>query len=428
MVIEYLRTLKRLGRDVRLFLFTAALVGFTLFGGIASVLQNLFLLRLGYGPEFIGVFISSGMFALALVCLPAGALGARWGSRRAMMVGLSVAAAGSGMVALAEMLPQGVRAAWLVTSNIVASSGLALYVVNTSPFLMARVGPGERAHAFSAQGALWPLAAFAGSLAGGALPGLLAGPLGVGLDHPAPYRATLLISAALLLLGVLALAAVQEAPQAVQGDEPLDAEPGPLPLRAILLVSLVALLQVSGEGVARNFVNVYLDVRLGVPTAQIGTLLAVAQLAAAPAALATPLLAARWGQRRTYAFTALVMGLSMLPLALVPHWGAAGLGFVGVMVLASISRPAITVFQMELVEPRWRPTMAAATTMAVGLSWAGLALGAGFIITALGFTALFLIGAALTLAGVALFWACFRRPRPAPEPRRALVVPASDGL
>jgi MFS family permease len=428
MAIEYLRTLKRLGRDVRLFLFTAALVGFTLFGGIASVLQNLFLLRLGYGPEFIGVFISSGMFALALVCLPAGVLGARWGSRRAMMVGLSVAAAGSGMVALAEMLPQGVRAAWLVTSNIVASSGLALYVVNTSPFLMARVGPGERAHAFSAQGALWPLAAFAGSLAGGALPGLLAGPLGVGLDHPAPYRATLLISAALLLLGVLALAAVRETPQAMQGDEALDAEPGPLPLRAILLVSLVALLQVSGEGVARNFVNVYLDVRLGVPTAQIGTLLAVAQLAAAPAALATPLLAARWGQRRTYAFTALAMGLSMLPLALVPHWGAAGLGFVGVMALASISRPAITVFQMELVEPRWRPTMAAATTMAVGLSWAGLALGAGFIITALGFTALFLIGAALTLAGVALFWACFRRPRPAPEPRRALVVPASDGL
>jgi MFS family permease len=427
MGIEYLRTLGRLGRDVRLFLLTAALVGFTLFGGIASVLQNLFLLRLGYGPEFIGVFVSSGMFALALVCLPAGTLGARLGSRRAMMLGLTVAAAGSGMVALAEMVPQSVRAAWLVTSNIVASSGLALYIVNTSPFLMARVAPGERAHAFSAQGALWPLAAFAGSLAGGVLPGLLAGPLGAGLDHPAPYRATLLLSAALLLGGVPALAAVREAPETVQGDEPPDAEPGPAPLRAIVLVSLVVLLQVAGEGVARNFVNIYLDTRLGVPTAQIGTLLAVAQLAAVPAALATPLLAARWGHRRTYALTALAMGLSMLPLAFVPHWGAAGLGFVGVMALASISRPAISVFQMELVAPRWRPTMAAATTMAVGLSWAGLALGAGFIITALDFTALFLIGAGLTLAGVVLFWVCFRRARAAP-PRPALVSPAADGL
>jgi MFS family permease len=428
MGIDYLRALRRLGRDVRLFLLTAALVGFTLFGGISSVLQNLFLLRLGYGPEFIGLFISSGMFALALVCLPAGVLGARWGSRRSMMVGLTVAAAGSGMVALAELLPLGVRAAWLVTSNIVASSGQALYIVNTSPFLMARVGPGERAHAFSAQGALWPLAAFAGSLAGGVLPGLLAGPLGAGLDNPAPYRATLLISAALLLLGVLALAAVKEAPEAAQGEELPTAQLSPAPLRAIVLVSLVALLQVSGEGLARNFVNVYLDTRLDVPTAQIGTLLAVAQLAAAPAALATPLLAARWGHRRTFACAALAMGLSMLPLALVPHWGAAGLGFVGVMALASISRPAIMVFQMELVQPRWRPTMAAATTMAVGLSWAGLALGAGFIITALGFTALFLIGAGLTLAGVALFWLCFRRIDPALEPRPALVVPVSDGL
>lgn len=407
MGIAYLRALRGLGRDVRLFFITAALVGFTLFGGISSVLQNLFLLRLGYGPEFIGLFVSSGMLALALVCLPAGVLGARWGSRRTMMLGLALAGTGSGMVALAELLPPGARGAWLIMSNIATWSGQALYIVNTSPFLMARTGPAERAHAFSAQGALWPLAAFAGSLAGGVLPGLLAGPLGAGLDHPAPYRATLLISAALLLSGLFALAAVQEAPEAARGDERPDARSGPPPLGAIVLVSLVVLLQVSGEGVARNFVNIYLDARLGVPTAQIGTLLALAQLAAAPAALATPLLAARWGQRRTYALTALAMGLSMLPLALVPHWGAAGLGFVGVMALASASRPAITVFQLELVRPRWRPTMAAATTMAVGLSWAAIAWGGGYLIAALGYRSLFLSGAGLTGAGALLFWAYF---------------------
>ena len=51
----YLRILSGFSRDGRLYLLASALLGLTYWGGIASVLANLYLLRLGYGPEFIGL-------------------------------------------------------------------------------------------------------------------------------------------------------------------------------------------------------------------------------------------------------------------------------------------------------------------------------------------------------------------------------------
>jgi predicted MFS family arabinose efflux permease len=95
---------------------------------------------------------------------------------------------------------------------------------------------------------------------------------------------------------------------------------------------------------------------------------------------------------------------------LLPHWLAAGGGFVGVVMLASFSRPAFTAFQQESVPPRWRATMSGATTMAAGLSWAIAAFGGGALITAVGYRGLFLTGAAVSLVGVLIFWAHFIAP------------------
>ena len=105
-----------------------------------------------------------------------------------------------------------------------------------------------------------------------------------------------------------------------------------------------------------NF-NVYLDARLHVATALIGTLVAAGQLLAVVAALAMPLLAARWGTGRTFVVASAGMALCLLPLALIHHWAAAGFGFMGMIALASITRPAINVYQMETVVEGWRPAM-----------------------------------------------------------------------
>ncbi|MBT5327347.1 MAG: hypothetical protein HOL51_14620, partial [Gemmatimonadetes bacterium] len=80
-VAEYIESFFRLSRDVRLFLVSVMASG-VCYMGLYFLLINLYLLRLGYGLEFIGVFVSTGAFSFAISSLPAGIVGRRFGSRR----------------------------------------------------------------------------------------------------------------------------------------------------------------------------------------------------------------------------------------------------------------------------------------------------------------------------------------------------------
>lgn len=410
----YLHTLRHFNRDVRVLLTIAALIGFTIFGGIYTVLLNLYLLRLGYDSTFIGKVNAIGLLAFATAALPAGTLGSRWGMRRAMIAGLFLAAAGYGLLPAGELVQGAWRDSWLLATYLLAMLGLVVYVVNATPFLTGATTPSERSHAFAVQAALWPLAGFAGSLCGGLLPEVVVAILGVGSDDPAAYRYPLLFAAALLLPAALLLLSVHDVSgERFQADTKVSASPRAL----IVMMSFVVLLQVGSEGAARTFFNVYLDDGLQLPTAQIGALVAVGQLLAVPMALATPALIARWGADRIIMLGALGMAISLVPLALIAHWLMASFSFMSLIVLASVARPATMVYQMELIPPGWRAAMSGATTLAVGLSWAGIAWGGGYVIAALGYRSLFLASAGLTAAGVLLFWVCFRLPRSGRTPR-----------
>jgi hypothetical protein len=72
---------------------------------------------------------------------------------------------------------------------------------------------------------------------------------------------------------------------------------------------------------------------------------------------------------------------------------------------------------MELIPSGWRAAMSGATTLAAGLSWAGIAWGGGYVIAALGYRSLFLAGAGMTAVGALVFWVCFRLARSGRTPR-----------
>jgi MFS family permease len=405
MAATYLQKLRLFSRDVRLYLIAAALSGFTV-DGVHAVLMNLYLLRLGHGPEFIGLVNAAGALAFTLFCLPAGALGKRWGSRRIMIVGVSLMMAGGGLLPLVEFIPATWQAEWLLATNMLAGLGLALYYVNGIPFLMVATDPEERNHAFSVQMALAPLAGFVGSLVGGTLPRVLATMLGVSLDGPVAYRYPLLGAALLLFPGVLALTATREM-RAERGPEHMR-ETGRGPYGLIVLIGLIVVLRLAGYGVTSTFFNVYLDAGLHTSTALIGALSAARQLLSVPAALIAPLLVARWGNGRTIAVGSLGIALSMLPLALIPHWSTAGLGFLGVTALFSMTAAPLRVYSQEIVSPGWRAAMSGVVMMGAGLSTSAVAFGGGYLITTWDYPGLFLTGAGLTAAGALFFWAYFR--------------------
>ena len=160
-----------------------------------------------------------------------------------------------------------------------------------------------------------------------------------------------------------------------------------------------------------TFFNVYMDAELNESTGLIGTLIGTALLVGGVAAPSTPVLAARWGHKRVIMRASVGISLSLLLLALVPHWSAAGVGYVGIVSLTMIRFATFSVFHQELVAPRWRRTMAGAYTMAGGLGYAASSLGGGYIITSLGYEKFFLSGLGLALAGTLLFHIYFRAPR-----------------
>lgn len=395
-------------RDTVRILTAQALLGLCL-DGINSVLSNLYLLRLGYGPTFIGLTVAVMAMGRVVACPLAGALGTRWGCRRPMIIGIIMIVTSVAALSQTQLLPETAREAWVLTFYGGLGVGVGTNIVNMNPFLMDATSARERNHAFAASMAVSPLGGFLGSLVGGVLPRVWANALGLTLRDATPYRYSLLVGPALLILAVPALLATRgvEAKQAAL--RPVDR--GKAPWGVMLMMALVILLRWVGQAPTGAFFNVYLDTSLHVSTELTGTLIAVGRLLSIPAALSMPLIAARWGVYRTFAWGTLGMALSVLPLALIPHWSAAGLGFVGLYSLHALTSPASTIFAQELVPHQWRPTLSGLLNAGVGVGVAAMTLGGGYVIQGLGFRVLFLMGSAGTAACGLVLWLYFRVPR-----------------
>lgn len=397
--------------DLGRYYLAVSLLGFAVDGGVYAVLLNLFLARLGYGPEVIGLVNAAGMAVFALASLPAGIVGERWGSKRIMLGGLGLLVAGAVLLPLADLLPAVARLPWLITMLSCLYLGLALAFVNTAPLLLGLVAPDQRNQAYATQTALLGLASFVGSLLGGLLPTVVSVLTGVALDQPMPYRYGLMVAGVTLIPALLAVARIRpgaapELPALPAGARGIQATPSILGL--LSLIALVRVLQIAGLAVTSTFSNLYLDAELRVPTAQIGVLLAIGRLISVPAALTSAGLSARFGNRNVVIGASLATAVGMLPLALIPHWGAAWLSLMIVVGLSGVRYAASMIYFLDLVPPNRRATTAGVTEMAAGICFTALTFGGGYIITLLGYRALFLLGAALTSVSALVFWALFR--------------------
>ncbi|NLS76442.1 MAG: MFS transporter [Chloroflexi bacterium] len=407
----YWQAYRRFNRDVRLALSSHALVSFAMVG-IMGVLFNLYLLRLGFDAVYIGLVAGISSMARAVACLLAGSVGARWGARRPMMAGIIVSIIFMALLLANEWLPAGARGAWILIAYVLAAAGQSTHMVFCTPFLSASTDATTRTHVFSVLAAISPLASFAGSLIGGLLPGALAGALGASLSDVAPYRYALLLAPLLLLPTLPILRAVRDMDRGMGQGARQAAERGsaaPYGIMAMLVV--VMLFRWAGRAPTSTFFNVYLDDQLGASTALIGALAAAGSLLNVPGALFMPAIVARWGAYHTLIWCTVAMGFCLLPLALVPHWLAAGLSYVLTLGLYGITSPAITVYSQEMVSAEWRPAMSGIMNMSVGLGSGLMAFGGGYAIAALGYRPLFLISAICMAIGAVVFWAYFRTPR-----------------
>ena len=394
-------------------LFFIALVGMCfVVDGVYTVLLNLFLLRLDYGAEFIGLVNAVGLLTFACVSLPAGILGARYSTTRLMKAGGAICVLGGLLTPQAAMLPSGPRELWLVFFYALMLTGFSFFFVNGSPYLLNVVETAYKHRAFALKTAGWSLAGFAGSLLGGALPGIFATLLATTPADPAPYRMTLTLSSMIMALAATFLLRIRPLPHDRQAlatgspdDEPLERPSLTGALIAIVAVmSVIRLFQVAGTATVMVYFNVYMDQQLLISTALIGAIAAIGRLTGVPAALLTPALIQRWGIVRVVLCGSLLTSLFLLPMALIEHWLAAAIGFIGALALTSVRYASLMVYILDLVPKAQQSIMAGSGEMAAGLSFAAMALGGGLLLSTFAFRDLFLLGTVLSLLGAFTFW------------------------
>ena len=397
----YLQAIKRFNINLRFFYAATAVHGFVFFG-IYTLLLNLYLLRLGYGPKFIGLVNGVAPLVLASFSLPAGVISRRIGSRRALMIGYLGVSVGFGLLPLSEFVPMAIRESWIVLAYAGAWLSGALVIVNYSPFIMAETAVDQRSYAFAIQAALFPVSGFLGNLLGGVMPSFFARMGQVDLSSPLPYRNALLFGAFLYLFSVLLMSRTQETRLAVNLPSEQTSKRSVAPIKVIGVIALISLLIVAGEWTMRVYLNVYLDTVLAVPTARIGGLTAVGQLLGLTA-LTSPFIIGRWGKRRTIIMGTVILSIAFIPLILVAHWMAVGFSFMLLIATSSVINPAFNIFSQSLVLPRWRTTMASGISMSTGLAIAMTALVGSVIILNFGFQTLFVIGAFIILLAAISF-------------------------
>jgi MFS family permease len=394
-------------RNVRLILASAGIFAISFFG-IQSLLKVLYLLRLGYGLEYIGLFSATGAITYMAMSLPSGAISNHLGMRRVMLLGGWITLVGMASLPLVEYLPAWAQTPWPILTQVILIVGWSLFSINMVPALMAATTPQTRNQAYAMNGMLRGLGTFIGTVSGGFLPGLLALLLAAPLSAPGPYRLAIWLSAALSLLGLIPLYRIRTvATQSTQRVEPTTATP--FPLAAFVLVMIHVFLSHGGWAVCQAFCNAYMDADLQLSAAAIGLITGVGQFGTVLAPLWMPHLAQRYSNGWILLVTTLGVALSLVPLAFLANWVGVGLAQVGVLALSAMWMPAMQVFQMELVHERWRSLAYGLVSMTMGLTFAAVSLSGGYIAAAWGYRTLFLLGILICLVGAAAILPVVRR-------------------
>ena len=405
---------KYFNQNTRRLLFASAFVGLT-YEGIVIVLYNLYVLRLGYGPEFIGIANSAGLLTFAITSLIVGLIGVGKRVRQLMIWGLVVIIGGIALLPVAEIAPQSWQATLVVGCNILYHIGVSCYFVSVPPFIMHNTSSKEHLDVLAVESTAFSISAFTGSVLGGFIPQWLAPTLSVSSDHPAPFRWTFILAMFLLVPAIVALFGTDS--QVIRRDVPKQSAvekqdvggntavtPTRLFITFVIIMTLVRIIQSAGMNTSFTYFNVYFDNQLGIDTRIIGLITGAARLLGAGLVFSMPIVVRRWGEEAVLIVISLVGAGGLLLLGYSPVWWMAGVGQLIALGMNSMRFTLFTSYVMEESPMRWHSLMAGLNETTGGLGFASMALLGGYIITSQGYATLFLSGAVLLALGTMIFW------------------------
>ncbi len=413
----YWRRYRSLGPEGRRFLWVSAGVEYQ-YLGIYLIAVNLYLLRLGFGPEFIGVVTGSGIATYSLTAFLSGYLFRRGSVCGLIVNGVLLIILGLTGIAYTDLLPVGARIPWVLTANAVAWMGGGFFGVGRLPYLAALAPREGRVVIFTIERLMGIGLAFAGGLAVTVVPGLTAGLLGATLQDPAPYRVAILLAPVGLIPPLIMFA--RAARRAPRGGEPVAIPAGVAPRRRfvpaspavmILLLSVYTVLFNFAGTPPLYFFNVYLDEGLAVSPALIAFVMGVARLGSLPATFLLPVLTRVISLGSLLVVIALALAAALIPMALVPSALVAALSFLTCSLLLAVFEPVFDLYRMEVVPASMQTRMAGTTQTATYGAQSAAGFAGGYIVVALGYPVLFLGATLLAFAAAMVLAPALRRDR-----------------
>ena len=359
--VGYLGRLRLFSRNARLYLLHV--IGMDLIHGAWEVLFNLYLLAVGFDVRFVGIRIAVLGIAGALASIPAGRLADRIDRKWGFIIG------DGGGAACALVLIMSETAEMILAFSAVSACFSALHRVTESPFMAENSEPEERIHLFSVEQGLATLAAMAGALIAGFLPGHLMSTEGMTLVDA--YRWAVHIGIAWwflsLIPAVMLRRHVSEEVARARAEVVQEERGGWMsairtPKTVYHFVVIGALLSLGGGFVLR-LANVFFHYDLHAHEHEIGMVFAAGSFFLAIGAFAVPLVVERLGEVATIVWTRFAAVPFILLIGYAPELASpetvvslAGLAWVLRTTLFNMSGPAFEAFSMGQLHPTERAT------------------------------------------------------------------------
>jgi len=384
-----------LGADYWRLLASEAFFDFGMF--VFVFLYNLYLLKLGFRENFLGLM--SGVMTGANVAGSILSVFAikRFGMRRVLMAGFALTALLSAFRVAAMPGP--------ALLALAAAAGLAFSVwpVALAPVIAAVTTGQSRARGFSFICSSGIAIGIFGSLAAGRLPGLVLR-MHWASNEIESYRVSLLAGCAIVLLSLWPLSRVKMAVIAAPDERKLH-RPSPAVLRFLIAILVWNL----ATGVFNPFNNVFFA-RMHMPVERIGAVFSISQLAQVAAILCAPFFFRRFGAVRAIWGMELATACGLLALAGAagPLWATAS--YTGFMAFQYMSEPGMFTVLMDRVAPGERNGASALNFLVTFAGQAVAAAVAGSMLARFGYPPVLAAGAAIAVAAAFLFRALVANP------------------
>ncbi|OPY26320.1 MAG: Major Facilitator Superfamily protein [Methanocella sp. PtaU1.Bin125] len=398
-VVNYKTKLKSFSPNARLYLLFVFLT--TLNAGIYGVLFNLYILRLGFGEDFLGLILALTSVTVGLFAIPSALICDRLGRRNTLLLSSAV------LLCSLAFLYTTTSESMLVLFSILYGVSSSLYMVVGATFMVENSSPYERMHLFAVYSVIYTVAVLCGNMIGGFLPDAL-GHVLPGSAETMTFRLTLYASLAAVAFAFVPLLFIRERrarPDGFAGQ--LKVFGSVFRSRAIRNMLLVYCVYGAGWGMALPYFNVYFSEVLGAGTGQIGTIFTLSQVVMMLGYFAVPIVTERLGKVRT---ASLVQAFSIPFLLLFVATSSvivATVGFVMRYLLMNMANPILNSFKLEIATKEQHAVVNSLTWMAC-YTFVGLGTYAGGLLMAGGYNTMpFLLTCALYGVSAVLYYVLF---------------------